>query len=54
MKRRYIWLLLVLPGLALLLFVLSASRAGTHIEGCAEACATAGQVRGGVLRVMLV
>lgn len=50
-KRRYWWLvLLALPLLAI--WVLNVSRPGTHVEGCAQGCVTAGPRRDGPLRIM--
>jgi endonuclease/exonuclease/phosphatase family metal-dependent hydrolase len=49
--RRYGWLVLFL-GLLLIVWVLNASKAGTHTEGCPERCSTAGERRDGPLRVM--
>ena len=49
--RRYGWLALFL-GLLLTMWLLNVSKAGTHPEGCLQACSTAGGRRDGPLRVM--
>jgi len=49
--RRYGWLVLFL-GLLLIVWMLNASKAGTHAEGCPQRCSTAGERREGPLRVM--
>ena len=49
--RRWRYLLLVIPLLAVG-WVLSASRPGSHAEGCPDGCATAEPRRQGPLRVL--
>jgi endonuclease/exonuclease/phosphatase family metal-dependent hydrolase len=52
MRGRYVLPALLMVGLAAVVFVFNASRAGTKVEGCAQGCATALQSPGTTLRVM--
>ena len=52
MIRRYWWLVSLPLALALVIWVLSASRAGTQVEGCPRGCAAAEGAAGDALRVM--
>jgi endonuclease/exonuclease/phosphatase family metal-dependent hydrolase len=50
--RRYGWLVSVPLALALAIWVLSVSKAGTQVEGCPQGCAAAEGAAGDALRVM--